>query len=116
LGLQVTEQSFYDALGRKYPHSPNQCHPQPYIKHNVDSPDDVLSGSSSGGDYGTSSSSSTSTSSNPHILAQNIFIDSESVLQFRRGLKETVVFVTNIISFLKYLKHITVSQNVYEFL
>jgi hypothetical protein len=25
-----------------------------------------------------------------------------------------VVFVTNIVSFLKYLKHITVSQNVYE--
>jgi hypothetical protein len=29
---------------------------------------------------------------------------------------KVVVFVTNIISFLKYLKHITVSQNVYEFL
>jgi hypothetical protein len=93
LGLQVTEKSFYDALGQKYPPSLNQCHPQPYINHNVDSPDDVLSGSSSGGDYGTSSSSSTSTSSDPHILAQNIFIDSESVLQFRRGLEEASKFL-----------------------
>jgi hypothetical protein len=94
LGLQVTEQSFYDALRQKYPPSPNQYHPPPYhINHNVDSPDDVLSGSSGGGDYGTSSSSCTSTSSDPQILAQNIFTDSESVLQFRRGLEEASKFL-----------------------
>ncbi|KAG6678227.1 hypothetical protein I3843_14G068400 [Carya illinoinensis] len=144
LGLEVTEKSFYDALGQRYPPSPNQYQPPPFINRNVESPDDVFSGSS--GDYGTNSSSTTASSStdtrwlgdlgeykssisqatrpadyvlqpnlqsnsgsqflaNPlnvvnnnigdgmELLAQNIFTDSESMLQFRRGLEEASKFL-----------------------
>jgi hypothetical protein len=127
LGLQVTEKSFYDALGQKYPPSSNLHLEEPtYINLNLGSPDDVFS-ASSGGDYGVSRISSTRNSTDRQwvsdvfqpnlqpangsqflanqsngvtnigdgmeLLAQNIFIDSESVLQFRRGLEEASKFL-----------------------
>jgi hypothetical protein len=144
LGLQVTEKSFYDALGQKYPPSPNLHQEEPtYMNLNLRSPDDVFS-ASSGGDYGTNSSSSASNSIDPQwvsdvgeykssfsqvvvpgdyvfqpnlqpangsqflanqsnsvtnigdgmeLLAQNMFSDSESALQFRRGLEEASKFL-----------------------
>ncbi|XP_059430865.1 scarecrow-like protein 33 [Corylus avellana] len=144
LGLKVTEKSFYDALGQKYPPSPNIHQEEPtYINLNLASPDDVFS-ASTGGDYGTNSGSSTSNSTDPQwvsdvgeykssfsqvvapgdyvfqsnlqptngsqflanqsnsvtnigdgmeLLAHNIFTDSESVLQFRRGLEEASKFL-----------------------
>jgi len=59
LGLQVTEKSFYDALGQKYPPSSTLHQEEPtYINLNLGSPDDVFS-ASSGGDYGVSRISST---------------------------------------------------------
>jgi len=59
LGLQVTEKSFYDALGQKYPPSSSLHQEEPtYINLNLGSPDDVFS-ASSGGDYGVSRISST---------------------------------------------------------
>ncbi|KAB1201809.1 Scarecrow-like protein 33 [Morella rubra] len=146
LGLQVTEKSFYDALGQKYPPSPNQYQPPPYNNGNVETPEDVFSGSSGNNGTGTTSNSaSTSTSSDPlwmgdvedskssfpqstlsgdsmfqlnlesnggskflanpsngvpnymgggiELLAQNIFKDSETLLQFRRGLEEASRFL-----------------------
>jgi hypothetical protein len=126
LGLQVTEKSFYDVLGQKYPPS-----------HNLGRPEDVFS-PSSGGDYGVSNSTNpqlvsgareyessfsqvvvpgdyvfqpnlqpsngsqfTANKSNTatnigdgmELLAHNIFTDSESVLQFRRGLEEASKFL-----------------------
>jgi hypothetical protein len=144
LGLKVTEKSFYDVLGQKYPPSPNLHQEEPtYMNLNLGSPDDVFS-ASSGGDYGTNTSSSTSNSTDPQwvsdvgeykssfsqvvvpgdyvfqsnlqptngsmflanqsnsmtnigdgmeLLAHNIFTDSESVLQFRRGLEEASKFL-----------------------
>jgi hypothetical protein len=127
LGLQVTEKSFYDALGQKYPPSSNLHLEEPtYINLNLGSPDDVFS-ASSGGDYGVSRISSTRNSTDRQwvsdvfqpnlqpangsqflanqsngvtnigdgmeLLTQNIFIDSESVLQFRRGLEEASKFL-----------------------
>ncbi|KAB1201812.1 Scarecrow-like protein 34 [Morella rubra] len=146
LGLQVTEKSFYDALGQKYPPSPNQYQPPPYNNGNVESPEDVFSGSSGNNGTGTTSNSaSTSTSSDPlwmgdvedskssfpqsklsgdsmfqlnlesdggskflanpsngvpnymgggiELLAQNIFKDSETLMQFRRGSEEARRFL-----------------------
>lgn len=135
LGLQTTEKSFYDALGERYPYSPNQ---NVVVDSKVETPDSNFSGSSS--DYGgssTSPSTSTSTSNsanspplasdlgdykpslvqssiprvqnsqlNSHsgsqftapltideLLAQNIFRDSDSILQFQRGLEEASKFL-----------------------
>lgn len=153
LGLRVTEKSFYDALGQKYPSSPNQ---QPlYIDQNVESPDGNFSGncsdccgSNSSASPGTSNSVDppwlgdpvdqkpslsqtslpndhtfqfnshpnsqlsvpltndlTSVGDELHVdnalqgssvnefLAQNIFTDSESILQFNRGLEEASKFL-----------------------
>ncbi|XP_059429414.1 scarecrow-like protein 33 [Corylus avellana] len=144
LGLKVTEKSFYDALGQKYPPSPNIHQEEPtYINLNLGRPDDVFS-ASTGGDYGTNSGSSTSNSTDPQwvsdvgeykssfsqvvvpgdnvfrsnlqptngsqflanqsnsvtnigdgmeLLDHNIFTDSESVLQFRRGVEEASKFL-----------------------
>ncbi|GAB4860139.1 hypothetical protein Ancab_011617 [Ancistrocladus abbreviatus] len=41
LSLQAAERPFYDALGRKYPDSPNQ---HPLVDHYLESPDDTTSG------------------------------------------------------------------------
>ncbi|XP_010106506.2 scarecrow-like protein 14 [Morus notabilis] len=134
LDLQITEKSFYDALGERYPYSPNYNNG---VDPRVETPDNNFSGSSS--DYGGSSTSpSTSTSnsaSSPHLLsdvgdskppsllqsslpgdpnsqlnslsgsqfsapisvnellAQNIFGDSDSILQFQKGLEEASRFL-----------------------
>ncbi|XP_059431314.1 scarecrow-like protein 34 [Corylus avellana] len=75
LGLQVTEKSFYDALGQKYPSSLNL---QP----------------SNGSQFlANQSNSVTNIGDGMELLPQNIFIDSESVLQFRRGLEEATKFL-----------------------
>ncbi|XP_059430964.1 scarecrow-like protein 34 [Corylus avellana] len=75
LGLQVTEKSFYDALGQKYPSSLNL---QP----------------SNGSQFlANQSNSVTNIGDGMELLAQNIFIDNESVLQFRRGLEEATKFL-----------------------
>ncbi|KAG7949753.1 hypothetical protein I3843_13G078700 [Carya illinoinensis] len=64
LGLQVTEKSFYDALGKKYPPSPSKYLPPTCIKGNVESPDHDAFYSSSSGD----TNGSTSTSTDPQLL------------------------------------------------
>ena len=122
LGLQVTERSFYDALGERYPYSPNQSH----VHQKVDTPDSYFSGSSS--DYGGSSTSTSTSTSNSNstnasspqllsnlgdykasslqsslpvdnnfqfdfLLAQNIFKDSDSISQFQRGVEEASKFL-----------------------
>ncbi|XP_021716122.1 scarecrow-like protein 33 [Chenopodium quinoa] len=58
LALQATEKPFYDALGQKYPSSPNQ---HPLIDHGVDSPDDRPWSSSTDTSGSTCTSSSNST-------------------------------------------------------
>lgn len=57
LALQATERPFYDALGEKYPPSPNQ---HPLIDHGADSPDDQLWCSPSDASGSTTSSGSNS--------------------------------------------------------
>jgi hypothetical protein len=75
LGLQETEKSFYDALGQKYPSSLNL---QP----------------NNGSQFlANQSNSVTNIGDGMELLAQNNFIDSESALQFRRGLEEASKFL-----------------------
>ncbi|XP_059428965.1 scarecrow-like protein 34 [Corylus avellana] len=75
LGLQVTEKSFYDALGQK---SPSSLNLQP----------------SNGSQFlANQSNSVTNIGDGMELLAENIFIDSESVLQFRGGLEEATKFL-----------------------
>lgn len=68
LALQAAEKPFYDALGQKYPPSPNQ---HPLIDHGVDSPDDRPRSCSANDSSGsTCSSSSNSTNSvDPTMVA-----------------------------------------------
>ncbi|GLT67655.1 hypothetical protein SLA2020_399470 [Shorea laevis] len=78
LGLQVTEKSFYDALGQKYPPSPNLHQEEPpygsqFLANQLNSVTNIGDGM--------------------ELLAQNIFTDSECVLQFRRGLEEASKFL-----------------------
>ncbi|XP_062084982.1 scarecrow-like protein 34 [Humulus lupulus] len=120
LELQVTEKSFYDALGESYPYSANQSP----VDQKVETPDSNFSVSSS--DYGGSStctSTSNSTShdaSSPQLLsdvgdhkasslqpflpgdnnfqfdlvsAQNLFRDIDSISQFQRGVEEASKFL-----------------------
>uniref|UniRef100_A0A7C9EVF5 Uncharacterized protein n=1 Tax=Opuntia streptacantha TaxID=393608 RepID=A0A7C9EVF5_OPUST len=60
LALQAAEKPLYDALGKKYPPSPNQ---HPLIDHFVDSPDDQSCGMSTISDLSGSNSTSSSTNS-----------------------------------------------------
>ncbi|GAB4860133.1 hypothetical protein Ancab_011611 [Ancistrocladus abbreviatus] len=61
LALQAAERPFYDALGQKYPYSPNQ---HPLVDHYLGSPDDTTSGSTTE-HSDTTSSASTTNSVNP---------------------------------------------------
>ncbi|XP_004143205.1 scarecrow-like protein 34 isoform X1 [Cucumis sativus] len=106
LGLEVTEKSFYDALGNtnNYPSSPNQpplldCDSDPASTNvsvgNSNSPDSQWVVDP--GDY-KSSILPTPFLSNSHelvneLLAQNIFSDSKSILQYQKGLEEASKFL-----------------------
>lgn len=174
LGLRVTEKSFYDVLGQKYPFSPKQqplCVDQNiYVDKKVESPDGYFSGNSSDLNASNSSSSSSTSTSNStdsqglgdygvqkpslsqtslandniyqfnshsnsqlsvpqtnsltsfgngmsessvnQFLAQNIFTDSESVLQFQRGLEEASKFLPKVNPLVIDLESSTVSSEV----
>ncbi|PON68792.1 GRAS transcription factor [Trema orientale] len=118
LDLQVTEKSFYDALGERYPYSPNQSQ----IDQKVETPDSVFSGSSSehGGSSTSTSTSTSNSASSPQLvsdlgdhkpsslqsslpvdnnfqfdflMAQNLFRDSDSISLFQRGVEEASKFL-----------------------
>lgn len=128
LGLEVTEKSFYDALGKNYPPSPNQppldCESSDDVCRGSDSdlasigtsnsPDlqsfvdlgenkrSILPRSFAGNSYRSnfemSSGNQSSLSINSHelvtdLLAQNIFSDSTSILQYQKGLEEGSKFL-----------------------
>ncbi|KAF5446913.1 hypothetical protein F2P56_032508 [Juglans regia] len=133
LGLQITEKSFYDALGKKYPPSPNQYKLPSYINHNPDTKNRSHNGPKSNftntdpqwlghlGEYNSSFSQATLPGqyvsqpdlqsnresqpfANPsngvstigdglELLTRNFFTDTESMLQFRRGLEEASKFL-----------------------
>ncbi|KAG6631444.1 hypothetical protein CIPAW_13G092100 [Carya illinoinensis] len=117
LGLQITEKSFYDALGKKYPPSPNQYKPPSYINHNPDTKNRSHNGPKSNftntdpqllghlGEYNSSFSQATlpghyvsqpdlqSNTDGLELLTRNFLLDTESMLQFRRGLEEASKFL-----------------------
>ncbi|GFS39173.1 SCARECROW-like 14 [Actinidia rufa] len=113
LALQAAEKSLYDVLGEKYPSSPNQT--PFYFTQNVEIPDYYIFGS-----YSVQSSYSNTSSSNSidsrsvvdpgeqnHLykvilsvdssmstqLVSSIFSDSQSILQFNRGVEEASKFL-----------------------
>ncbi|XP_030504636.2 scarecrow-like protein 34 [Cannabis sativa] len=118
MSLQVTEKSFYDALGESYPYSTNQSP----TDDKAETPDSNFSVSSN--DYGGSNTSTITIDSNSNshdanspglgdykaspfqpfvpgdnnfqfdlVSAQNIFRNSDSISQFQRGFEEASKFL-----------------------
>nr|GMD73364.1 scarecrow-like protein 14 [Ipomoea batatas] len=83
IALKAAEKSFYEALA-KGPPSPYQSHGN----YNTESPDSLF-----GNSCEPSTSSSTFGSSNNANVLANIFTDTESILQFKRGMKEASKFL-----------------------
>ncbi|XP_022148422.1 scarecrow-like protein 14 [Momordica charantia] len=134
LGLKDTEKSFYDALGKNYPPSPNQppldCESSEDACHGNDSDHagSVSIGTSNSPDpqwvvdpgeykpsilptsfpvssyqsnFELSSGSQNNLTINSHqlvteLLAQNIFSDSTSILQYKKGLEEASKFLPGV--------------------
>ncbi|XP_038901125.1 scarecrow-like protein 14 [Benincasa hispida] len=108
LGLEVTEKSFYDALGKNYPPSPNQ---PPLLDCDSDLGSTNVSVGNSNSpdpqwvvDPGEHKSSVlprpvlSNSYQNSHelvneLLAHNIFSDSSSILQYQKGLEEASKFL-----------------------
>lgn len=121
LAVQATERSLYNVIGEKYPSSPIE--PPLNFNYNIDSPNDNLFGSSSehstfsnmsGGNNSVDSqwvidpgTFNPTEQSNPFEASYNglmdssisnnmissIFTDSESILQFQRGVEEASKFL-----------------------
>ncbi|KAL3653158.1 hypothetical protein CASFOL_002839 [Castilleja foliolosa] len=110
LALRATEKSLYEVIGQKYPSSPS--HLVDHVDHHLVSPLSSNGGSSSIDsqlivdpgehnlhDFSSSTESlfgTTITQTNPFdnaSLLQNIFTDSESISQFKRGMEEARRFL-----------------------
>ncbi|XP_023532164.1 scarecrow-like protein 34 [Cucurbita pepo subsp. pepo] len=108
MGLKVTEKSFYDALSQNYPPSPNQppldCESSEdqWAVDPVEHTPPVLRRPFPSNEYQSNfevtSGNQSNLITNSHefvteLLAQNIFSDSTSILQYQKGLEEARKFL-----------------------
>ncbi|EPS62629.1 hypothetical protein M569_12158 [Genlisea aurea] len=85
LALRDAEKSLYEVIGQKYPPSPYNT--VAYINQTSDSPESIIESSSG---YSTSSNTGNS-SMHPQLI--NIFSNSDSILQFKKGMEEASKFL-----------------------